>query len=271
MKSTLERIEEIKRTGYDLDLGESINATFANYKNIALLGGAVILVVGIAAFVIIGGAAALFFGVNEFTQTITEYKTGVFTSTALILNLVATVVGAGLFAPIGAGLIQMAHNSAINEDFDFGTAFMHYKTKYFKELFFSAAIIALAGSGLGTIIEFVKLSNPTGGLIMIGTVLGGIISILVSLFTLMTIPLIIFGDLKAIDAVKGSLVLVSKNFWMILLLVILVFIFMFLGIFALCIGILFTMPAWYSMQYVIYKSAIPIDEVNELDEIGQNF
>ena len=32
MKSTLQRLEEIKRNGYRLDLGEAINDIFENYK-----------------------------------------------------------------------------------------------------------------------------------------------------------------------------------------------------------------------------------------------
>ena len=270
MKSTLQRLEEIKRNGYRLDLGETINEIFANYKNIALLGGAVILLVFIAAIVIFGGAAALIIGIGSFTQIITDYSEGIVTQTALITNLIFSTIGAGLFAPIVAGLIQMAHNSSINEDFDFGTAFMHFKSTHFKELFLSAALIALIGSGLSTVIEFGKLNNPEGNFFMVGSLIGGIISVAVQVFTLLTVPLIIFGNLNAIDAIKGSFVLVSKHFWLILLLTIIMGIFVGLGLIALCIGIFFTIPAMYSMQYIIYKSAMPIDETNELDEIGEN-
>lgn len=270
MKSTLQRIQEIKKTGYNLDLGESINAIFENYKKIALLAGAVFLLVGVVATFIVGGAAALIIGVGTLTQTLTDYSTGVVTSTALIANLVASIIGAGLFAPVTAGIMQMAHNAEINEDFDFGTAFMHFKTKYFKDLFFAAIIIALVGSGLSTVIELLKISNPDSGMIIGGAIVGGLISILVSLFTLLTIPLIIFGNLNAMDAIKSSITLVSKNVWIIVLLAILVIIFVFLGLIALCIGIIFTFPAVYSMQYVIYKSALPIEETSELDQIGEN-
>jgi uncharacterized membrane protein len=85
------------------------------------------------------------------------------------------------------------------------------------------------------------------------------------------IPLIIFGNLNAIDAIKGSFSLVSKNFWIILVLVIIIGIFIGLGILALCIGILFTYPAWFSMIYIIYTKAMPIEKVNELEEIGKNY
>jgi hypothetical protein len=271
MKSTLQRIEEIKRNGYKLDLGEVINDTFENYKKIALLGGAVLLLVGFVSIAIIGGTAALIFGFGEFTQSITDYNAGFVTSTALVLNLIASVIGGGLFAPITAGLIQMAHNASANEDFDFGTAFMHYSTEHFKELFFGAAIIALLGTGLTTAIELIKINATDGGLMIIGTVVTTLISGLVQIFTILMIPLIIFGKLKAVDAIKGSIVLVSKHFWVILLLAILAYVFVLLGLVAICIGIIFTIPVFFSMQYIIYTKAMPIVETNELDEIGKNF
>ena len=272
MKSTLQRLEEIKRTGYKLDLGEAINDIFNNYKKIALLGGAVILLTAIVAIIIFGGAAAVIFGAGEFTQTLTDYSEGIVTQTALIANFVASVVLAGLFTPIVAGLIQMAHNAAINEEFDFGTAFMHFSSKHFKELFLGAAIIALVGSGLTTGIEFLKLNSIDDLFLTVGgTIITSLISGLLTLFTLLMIPLIIFGDLNALDAIKGSFILVSKNFWIILLLVIIVSIGIAVGLFAICIGILFTYPAWYSMQYIIYTKALPIEEADQLDEIGKNY
>jgi hypothetical protein len=271
MKSTLQRIDEIKRSGYKLDLGEVINDTFSNYKNIALLGGAVLLLVAIVSVVIFGGAAALIFGVGDFTQTITDYSEGLVSQTALIANFVGSVVIGGLLAPIIAGLIQMAHNSATNEEFDFGTAFVHYSSKHFKELFLGAAIIALVGTGLTTGVEFIKLNSEDTGIFVIGTVFASIVSALIQIFTILMIPLIIFGNLNAIDAIKGSFSLVSKNFWIILVLVIIIGIFIGLGILALCIGILFTYPAWFSMIYIIYTKAMPIEKVNELEEIGKNY
>lgn len=271
MKLTLQRLEEIKRNGYRLDLGEAINDVFENYKKIALLSGAVLLLVAVVASVVFGGFAAFFIGVAALTETFTDMSQGIpLTSSALVVNLIISIIGYGLFAPITAGIIQMAHNSSIDEDFDFGTAFMHFKTPYFKELFLAAAVVTLVGSGFSTLVQILSL-NGTENSILMGSLIGGLLSILVPIFTLVMIPLIIFGNLSAFEAIKGSIVIVSKNFWTILLLAIVFSIFAMLGIIALCIGIIFTIPIFYSMQYIIYKSALPIDETSELDEIGQRF
>lgn len=270
MKSTVRRLEEIRQSGYPLDLGDAINDIFESYKKIALLAGAVILLLIIVAVVVFGGLAAVFVGVATLTETFTDLGKGVpLSSTFLLGNLVASIIGAGLIAPVSAGIIQMAHNASLNEDFDFGTAFVHYKTEYFKELFISAALITLVGSGLSTFTQILALNNPS--LMIVASIVGWFISVLVPIFTLLTIPLIIFGKLNAMEAIKGSMMLVSKNFWVILLLVIIFSIFAMLGLVALCIGIIFTLPVYYAMQYVIYKKAMPIEETNELDEIGRNF
>jgi hypothetical protein len=271
MKSTLQRLEEIKRNGYRLDLGEAINDIFENYKKIALLSGAVLLLVAIVASIVFGGFAAFFLGIAALTDTFTDLSEGIpLTSSALIINLVLSIIGYGLFAPITAGIIQMAHNASMKEDFDFGTAFMHFKSVYFKDLFLSAAFITLVGSGTGVAIQLLILNNPDG-FHTVGTAISGLISLLVPLFTLVVIPMIIFGKLEAFDAIKGSFIVVSKQVWVIILLAIIFFIFAMLGIIALCIGIIFTVPIFYSMQYIIYQSALPIEENSELDEIGHKF
>lgn len=270
MKSTLQRIEEIKRTGYNLDLGDAINATFENYKKIALLAGAVILLVSIVSIVVLGGFGVMILGVGAVTESFTDLSQGIpLAGTALIANLIISTIGYGLLAPVFAGIIQMARNADINEDFDFGTAFTHYKSEHFKELFLGTAIITLAGSGVSTLVQILSIES-SASFIIVGSVIGWFISVLIPLFTIVMIPLIIFGKLNSIDAIKGSFVIVSKNFWIILLLVIIFLIFTMLGLIAICIGIFFTLPIYYSMQYIIYKTALPIDEVNELDEIGES-
>ena len=42
------------------------------------------------------------------------------------------------------------------------------------------------------------------------------------------------------------------------------------GLIAFCIGIFFTMPFLYSMEYALYNSIIGIDSVSEIDELGSN-
>lgn len=272
MKSTLQRLEEIRRNGYRLELGEAINETFENYKKIALLAGAVILLFTIGLMIIFGGFAAIFVGVATLTTTLTELGQGIpLTATALVVNLVVSTITYGFLAVIAAGIMQMAHNASINEDFDFGTAFSHFKSEHFKELFMAGAIVTLIGSGIGVLFQIAIAEDALSTFAKVGSVVSGLLSGLITLFTLIMVPLIIFGKLKAFEAIKGSFLVVSKSFWTILLLSIVFSIFAMLGFIALCIGVFFTLPVLYSMQYVIYKTAMPIGQNDELDEIGKNF
>lgn len=272
MKTTLQRLEEIRSNGYRLDFGEAINETFDNYKKIALLAGAVILLFTIGVLVIFGGFAAVFVGVATLTTTLTDLGEGIpLTTTAIVVNLVVTTISYGFFAVIAAGIVQMAHNAAINEDFDFGTAFSHFKSEYFKELFMAGAIITLVGSGIGVLFQLTMAEELPTAFAKIGSAIVGLIPAIISVFTIIMIPLIIFGKLKAFEAINASFLVVSKNFWTILLLGIVFSIFAMLGFIALCIGVFFTLPVLYSMQYVIYRTALPINQTDELDEIGRNF
>jgi uncharacterized membrane protein len=83
----------------------------------------------------------------------------------------------------------------------------------------------------------------------------------------LTIPLIIFGKLSSIDAIKSSIIIVSKQPLILLGLIIVSLIAAIIGIFGFCIGMLFTMPFVYSMNYTIYKNIIGIDSANEIEEI----
>ena len=271
MKSTLEQVQEIKKHGYHLDLGEVISQTFENYKKIALLTGGVILLLSILFIVAAAGIGGVFGLAMSFTDYFTEYSVGNFSAAVLLINLGVSVVGYALIvAPITAGIIQIAHNAETNRDFDFSTAFSHYKTSHFKDLFLSAAIITFTSSGIGTLIQLSNLYFFDAVLTTILAILSVIVSILVPVFTLLTIPYIIFGKLDAMSAIKASIVTVSKRFWMIILLMIIFIICSMLGIIALCIGIFFTLPIYLSLQYVIYRNAIPMEEKDELDEIGSS-
>jgi len=42
----------------------------------------------------------------------------------------------------------------------------------------------------------------------------------------------------------------------------------FLGIFGLCIGIFFTLPLLFSMEYSIYSAIVGIESKSEIEEIG---
>ena len=268
MNSTTKKLLEIKQYGYSLDFGEVFGQAFENYKKIALIVGSIILVLIISFTVLVGGFAGILFGIGSITEFFTDYNLQSNSTVLLLVNLFASVIGAALIAPLTAGLLKISHLAENNKEFNFSTAFDYYKSKYLKDLFIATIIISLFTSGFSTLLTLLEMYFPDSGLnfaLKLSTIF---LAILAPLFTFLTIPLIIFGDIPATEAIKGSILLVRKNFWIILFLMIVGGIFSFIGIFGFCLGIFFTLPFLYSLEYIIYRNVVDIEEHSEIDEIG---
>ena len=76
----------------------------------------------------------------------------------------------------------------------------------------------------------------------------------------------VYDGKYAIEAIKSSAVIVIKQPLMLIALIFISGIGAALGIFGFCIGIFFTMPFVYSMNYAVYKAIIGIDDTIEIDE-----
>lgn len=87
-------------------------------------------------------------------------------------------------------------------------------------------------------------------------VLGGLLMFLSILFLAVSLtwsyPLVYFYNLKPMDAIRTSIKLVSKNWFMVLLFIIITSILSGLGAVALLIGLLVTVPAMYLAQYAAF-------------------
>ncbi|MBL7869227.1 MAG: hypothetical protein JNM71_14515 [Flavobacterium lindanitolerans] len=257
--TTKEKIEEIKQRGYPLEFGEILSQALNNYQKIVWIAGAGVLLLSIVFFAIIMGLAAIFIGLSTFGRDIADFQIQNFSAAGIIVALVGGAIAVALIKPFYAGILRVAHHADAKEDFDFSTLFYYYKSEYLKEIIIAGILIGFCSNGISTALEL------TGN-----TILGSVISYIIILLTLFTTPLIIFGNLKAIEAIQASLMLVSRNFFMLLALMIVAVILAGLGVFAFCIGILFTIPLIFSVQYMIYTNVIGIDEKNELEEIGNS-
>ena len=253
-----QKINQATQQGYDLDFSTVFEKAFDNYKKIALTGGLAFLLIMIAVFALFGSIAAVAFGAADMMGALTEFNPMDFSVAGILIYFVTMILFAGLTAPIGAGFLKMAHLAQTDKPFSVGTVFDYYKTSYFKELFLAASLLAIINLAFVTGFEFLGYS-----------IIGNILSYIVGFFTLLTIPLIIYADQTAFDAISISFKLVTKQ-WLILLgLAIVSFIFICLGLVALCIGILFTFPFWYSFLYTTYNTILPIETKSEIEEIGR--
>lgn len=258
--TTKTKIEKIRNNGYQLDFGTVFESAFENYKKIALYAGLMFLVFSILMSIIVMVGLISYIGIENFEEFGNKMKQllslKVMPLDILLALNASLLLFSGLISPFMAGFLKMAHCGEKGEEFHVSTMFSYYKYPYFFNIFISSLIIGLTGTGLTMLLE-------TAGLSFVGTVL----TLLISFLTFLTIPLIVFGELNATDAIKSSIVIVSKQPLTLLGLLIVAGIGAVLGIFGLCIGIFFTYPFIYSMNYIIYNSIIEIDDTSEIPQI----
>lgn len=257
MNDFLRKLESLKQNGYRLELGEVISQSFENYKKIAVTAGVAIILFSII-FIAIGfGTLGVFLGFGDFASKMTNFQISNFSTVAIILYIFGTALLSALTYPFTASLIKMANEAELGREINVSMVFDHYKSDSFKDLFLAAILISLATTSITTLFEFTGYKF-----------IGIILSYGIAFMAIFVIPLIIFGKLNYIDAIKNSFALVIKQPFVILIALIVAVILVFVGIFGLCIGIFFTMPFFYSTHYILYKNAVGIIHKNEIDEIG---
>jgi len=263
MKPVKERIEAIRINGYELDFGTVFKHAFENYKKIALYAGLMLLFFFIALAVLFMIGMISYIGVEnmeDFSKKMTQFSELKEKPLDIVLQINAVmIVLSGLLNPFMAGFFKMADCAEKGEEFHVSTMFTYYKSPYFGNIFLAIFIITLANTGLSILLEFAGLN-----------VIGTLMSLILSFATFLVVPLIVFGKLNAVEAIKSSVIIVSKQPLVLLGLIIVALIGSVIGIFGFCIGILFTMPFIYSMNYIIYSSIIGIDSTEVIEVINTN-
>jgi hypothetical protein len=250
-------IEQKVRNGYSLDLGKLIDESFATFKKTFLIAGLGMIIISVVMIVFYLGILGAFFGFSNFTETMTSLESLATDTTFIIGNAVVTMLFSALFAPITAGFININHLAKTNKEFGVSDLFNFYKGAIFKQIFMSYLVIGFTTAVI------------TASFSLLGyEFMNSIIQIIIGLFTVFTIPLIIYGEQNYTEAITNSIQLFIKKPFIIAIALLIAGIGMFLGIFALCIGIIFTVPYLYSMYYAIYAQSVGFQNTSPIDEIG---
>ena len=204
------------------------------------------------------GVAALFYfiGIDRFSNPAEPFDPTQLSGLHLFVFAACSILYTVLTGVLTAGIIKMAHCAHIGKDFSFGTAFDYFNSKYFTDIFLVFLIVSVVNFCQSFLLTYFGL-----------TYIGYFISFIIGIFTFLMIPLIIFGNLKAIDAIYGSSVVVSKNFFMVLLLIIVAYLLAFAGMIACCVGMFFTLPFVSAMQYSLFINSIGIESDEETPQI----
>jgi hypothetical protein len=260
MKSIPDQIQDIKNHGYTLDFTSVFEPAFENYKKIAVYAGLILLVFsvffGSIAYVILGAV----FGFDQLTNAnILQINPLTLSPVNLAYYIFGSVFISAIFSPFGAGFLKMAHCAKKDEAFKVANIFTYYKTRYFPQLFIATFFVSLVSTAGGLLLQFLQLN-----------LLSMVLSLSLSFFTFLTVPLIIFGNLNAFSAIKASFIIISKQPLVLLALAMTIVGALLIGLMAFCIGILFTIPFSYSMTYTIYCTIFKIDKEDPIDSIGQS-
>jgi len=252
MKLVKDKIEEIKTNGYQIDFGTVFEHAFENYKKIALYAGLMLMVFLILFAILIFGAAISVFGMATITETLKpeNLQPEHFSLNFLIIYTAGTTLFTCLISPFTAGFLKMADCAEKGNEFHVSTILEYYKFPFFKEIFLATFLITIMSSVLNVLLDY-------SGIKFVGT----FIAIGISFLTFLAVPLIVFGNLKAVEAIKSSILLVSKQPLLLFGLLIVGGIASMTGLILLCIGIFFTIPFMYSMNYAIYDSIIGVDQI----------
>ncbi|WP_281635323.1 hypothetical protein [Flavobacterium marginilacus] len=254
MNQTLEKLQEIEKNGYQIDFGNVFNHAFENYKKIALYAGSVIVIFSILFIAFSAFSLISIVGITEMTKQLSSGQLKIeklIESNIDTVGIISIIISC-LLSPFQAAFLKMADHGDRDENFPISSLFSLYKLPYLKEIIISTLIITTIAFAQATLFRYIKFEF-----------LGIITNYFISFITLLTIPLIIFGNLQAMDAIKYSIQIVFKQPIVLLGLIVVAIIGSLIGLMACCVGMFFTIPFIYSMNYAIYSAVIGINSIAE--------
>ncbi|REH00898.1 DUF2189 domain-containing protein [Flavobacterium aquicola] len=254
MNQTLERLQEIEKNGYQIDFGNIFNHAFENYKKIALYAGSVIVIFSVLFIVFSAFSLLSVVGVTEMTKDLSseQHKIERLIESNIEAMGIGSIIISCLLSPFQAAFLKMADHADRDENFPVSSLFSFYKLPYLKEIVIATLLISVVTFAQATLFRYIKFEF-----------LGILINYFISFITLLTIPLIIFGNLQAMNAIKHSIQIVLKQPIVLLGLIVVAIIGSLIGFMACCVGLFFTIPFIYSMNYAIYSAIIGIDNTTE--------
>ncbi|EID72287.1 hypothetical protein [Imtechella halotolerans] len=166
-----------------------------------------------------------------------------------INSLLVGLLFATLLAPIQAGIMSICQKAGRGEIFGMGEVFSFYGSKYFGKIVSVTLLISLVSGLISWLLQMTGLNF-----------LNFFFSAFINLFTVLSIPLIIFKEQNVNESITNSIIAVRQRFLITLGSVLIGTICAFIGIFLCGIGILFTIPFLYAVYYSVYHHIIDLEK-----------
>lgn len=242
-------LNNIKQNSYVLAPFQVMSEAFTYYKKTFFLVLTSLLLTFFA-FSIIGSAILgqfITFDKNpEVLQEQVQELTLLMTQEPYIYYYLAFFV---VFTALGniliAGFYKVNADVSLNKVPSFLSAFKYFFSIKGLYVFIAHLLIAIVFMGVTIPLRLMDLE-------MVSMVINWLISTL----TIFTIPLIIFGNLNPIAAIKNSIMVVNKQPIPIILTIVLNYFFLISGLLFFVVGILFVLPYLFAVYFVLYKQVI---------------
>lgn len=240
------------------EIGRIIDESFKTFKKTIWISGIGIILMLLLVAPITFFAIFTYMGISSLEEFVQKSPTLNADFNYLLMNALVGIVLAAFIAPLTAGFYKINHLAKQNKEFGLNNLFDYYKSAHFQPLALSAILATLYSNIIA--LGLIYLNLP---------VVSSIMQAFIALLFIFSIPLIIFENQNALNAMANSAKLAVKHPFSIIICLIFAVIIVMLGFFAICIGIFFTAGYFYTMNYTLYNEIIPIDNKNPIDEIGQ--
>ena len=157
--------------------------------------------------------------------------------TAGIIPIAGSFASILIGAPLAVGFYLVANHLRKNTEFEFGEFFNGFN-------FFGALVLASLISSIFIGLGFILLIIP---------------GVYLAVAYRFTYQFIVFGNMEFWDAMEASRKMVTKNWFPVFGLLIVLGLINFLGLIMLGIGILFTIPLTYCVLYVVFAKLFKED------------
>lgn len=241
------------------DIGKVIDVSFSTFKKTVWISGVGILFLLLIIAPITFYTIFAYMGVSNLEDFVQKSQTIEHDFNYLMLNAAIGIVLAIIITPLTAGFYKINHLANHNKEFGLSNLFDYYKSPYFVQLVVSGVLINLYSNIVGLLLIYLNLPF-----------IGNLMQAFVGLLFIYASPLIIFENQTALSAMSNSAKIATKYPFTTIICLVFAFIIAMLGIFALCIGIFFSIGYIYTMNYSLYNEIIPIEKNNPIDEIGQD-
>lgn len=240
------------------EIGRIIDDSFTTFKKTIWISGIGIILLLLIVLPVTAFTLFSYMEISSMEDFLKESQALQTDYNYLLINAAVGIALGAIISPITAGFYKINHLAKQNKEFGLNNLFDYYKNPYFKPLAISVILTGLYSNILGFTLIYLNLPS-----------VASLMQIFIGILFIFSIPLIIFENQNALEAMSNSSKIAVKHPFTIILCLVFAIIIAILGFFALCIGAFFTVGYFYTMNYTLYNEILPIENKNAFDEIGQ--